>query len=281
MENKKVLFLYNKQTFMTRCSLGEGLFVKNQQAYWVDINKHLVFGNKLDTFIQYKLKSQPSVIYDFNKDFIYLGADRGLISFSLSTSVEEAIVSGPLDHDYARYRSNDGGYCGEQQLLSFMHREDPETYPGFIYSITGDSYKLIDDTVHIPNTFVPLDSSKILISDSLKSVIWLYEFDNNHELLSKTIWAKLDDNMTPDGGCVVGDFVLIAIWDGASIAVFSMRGELVQELTMPVSRPTNCKFDIKTSKLWVTSATDGLTSEQITEYPESGDTFLFDLRIIN
>jgi sugar lactone lactonase YvrE len=115
------------------------------------------------------------------------------------------------------------------------------------------------------------------VSDSLTGDIWCLELDASGALKSKKIWATLSGK-SPDGGCRAGNYVLIAIWDAAEIAVFTREGQLLQSLPVPVLRPTNCKFDDRSSRLWVTSATTGLTPNQLAAYPDSGKTMVFNLR---
>jgi len=275
-----VISLDKHRVCSTQCSLGEGLFVKNSNACWVDINNDRVFASDACSVIEYPVKNKPSVIFDFNEDYIQLGTEVGLVSLCRTKLLEDRYASVLPEHSLIDYRSNDGGYCGQHQLLSFMHRENPANYPGYVYIFSGDLYTLLDNTIHIPNTFVALDSSKILISDSLTGEIWLYQMSNDGELTSKSLWVQLDSGVTPDGGCIVADYILLALWEGAALVVITKDGEIVQYLPMPVSKPTNCKFDSLASQLWVTSASEGLTTEQMEEYPESGRTFVFDLNIL-
>lgn len=143
----------------------------------------------------------------------------------------------------------------------------------------GESFVLLDDSLHIPNSFIEIEPSKILISDSLKGQIWLYQLDDVGNLVEKTLWAQLEPGISPDGGCVVGDFVFVALWDGASIAVFDKSGTLLKNLSLPIIRPTNCKYDAVLSQLWVTSASEGLYKEKLSLYPLSGNTFVYDLEL--
>ena len=73
---------------------------------------------------------------------------------------------------------------------------------------------------------------------------------------------------------------MISLWDDSSIGVFSKKGELLQRIDLPVKRPTNCKFDLSQNQLWITSAYEGLTNKQLLKYPLSGDTFVFDVKIL-
>jgi sugar lactone lactonase YvrE len=76
----------------------------------------------------------------------------------------------------------------------------------------------------------------------------------------------------PDGICVdVYGRIWCAFWDGAAIHVFDSSGQLVNTVPLPVLRPTSIAFggpDMAT--MYVTSATIGLTNQQIAQWPLSG-----------
>lgn len=263
------------------CKLGEGLCVRGKNACWVDIDSNRVFCSNGSSVTTYLLTSKPSVIYNFNDLKIELGTDSGLVCFDRAKELETNCLGFPsrsLEVDVSEYRSNDGGDCGQHRLLGFMHRNDPENFAGSVYSVSGQQHRLLDSNISIPNTFISLSSTETLVSDSITGEIWCFKLDDSGSLKSKNLWASLD-KAAPDGGCMVDDFVLIAIWDAAEIAVFTREGELVQKIPVPVLRPTNCKFDDISSQLWVTSATTGLTPNQLAEYPDSGKTMVFNLRM--
>lgn len=261
-----------------RFSLGEGLCIYASGVSWVDINQHklAVFDGEL--LKSYNMDFTPSVIFEVKNDVFTIGCDRGVVEFFTATEKSNVITSDLSLHSMD-FRSNDGGRCGTHQLLSFMHCNDPVKNLGFVYLVKNESFLLLDDSLHIPNSFIEIEPSKILISDSLKGQIWLYELDDTGNLVKKTLWAQLDKGIAPDGGCLVGDFVFVALWDGASIAVFDKSGKLIKKLPLAVMRPTNCKYDVVRSQLWVTSASEGLSNEQLSRYPLSGNTFVYDLEL--
>jgi sugar lactone lactonase YvrE len=107
----------------------------------------------------------------------------------------------------------------------------------------------------------------------------LYLLDKSGNVVKKILWAQMEAGIAPDGGCLVGDLIFLALWDGASIAVFNKGGKLLKMLTLPIIRPTNCKFDESLSQLWVTSACEGLSEEQMSLYPDSGNTLVYDMKL--
>lgn len=259
------------------CDLGEGLAIGHDSVAWVDINQDTIFlhkNNKLNTF---KTQFKPSVIYSINKDELVFGSDVGICCLDINSGDDKLLNPINFNHSYQKYRSNDGGFCGNHQLLSFMHRTDPANNLGFVYLVSGGSFVILDDSLYIPNSFIEIEPSKILISDSLKGQIWLYQLDDLGNQIKKTLWAQLDSGLSPDGGCLVGNFVFVALWDDASIAVFDKGGKLLKKLPLPIIRPTNCKFDAVRSQLWATSASEGLSKEQMSFYPLSGNTFVYNL----
>ena len=261
------------------CVLGEGLAIGHDFVAWVDINQNIIFVYRENKLITFNTQSMPSVIYYTKQDKLVFGSDVGICCLNINSGEERLLNSGNFNHSYQKYRSNDGGFCNNHQLLSFMHRTDPAGSLGFVYRLTEESFILLDDSLHIPNSFIEIEPSKILISDSLKSQIWLYRLDNFGNLSEKTLWAQLESGVSPDGGCLVGNFIFVALWDGASIAVFDMDGTWIENLLLPVIRPTNCKFDAVRSQLWVTSASEGLSEEQMNLYPLSGSTLVYDLEL--
>ena len=259
------------------CDLGEGLAIGCDSVAWVDINQDTIFIFRNDRLNTFRTQFKPSVIYSVKKDELVFGSDAGICCLDINSGDERLLNLEKFNHNYQNYRSNDGGFCGDHKLLGFMHRNDPVKNLGFVYLVKDESFCLLDDSLHIPNSFIEIEPSKILISDSLKGKIWLYQLDDTGNLVEKTLWAQLDKGIAPDGGCLVGDFVFVALWNGASIAVFDKSGKLIKKLPLPVIRPTNCKYYTVRSQLWVTSASEGLSKEQLIRYPLSGNTFVYNL----
>ena len=272
-------FTFSKLVSNFKCNLGEGLFVNHNSTAWVDINNRLLFLSKGNTFQKFELKCQPSVVYDYSKGNVLIGADVGIVRFDAATKKEKLLVSIKNQHDINSYRSNDGGYCDELQVLSFMHKTEPSIHKGYLYSVLDGEFMLIDDTLHIPNTFINLDPLSILISDSLKNQIFLYKFNKNGTLYNKSLWSDLAEDEVPDGGCMINDLIFISFWDSAAIGVFNKKGRLLQKLSLPVIRPTNCKFNNDLSYMIVTSASEGLSSKQLKKYPMSGCTLKYNVKI--
>lgn len=80
---------------------------------------------------------------------------------------------------------------------------------------------------------------------------------------------------TPDGLSVDADGnVWSAIWDGSKVIQLSPEAEILQEIYLPVSRPTSLTFGgSDLGDLYITSASVELTPEQLGNQSQAGDIF--------
>ena len=271
--------LTNFRIISSKCDLGEGLFVNELAAAWVDINKSKIYIYK-DSLKELHVKNRPSVIYQISEDILIFGSEKGICKIDLANKTEELIneINCSSDLNLENYRSNDGGYCGDFQYLGFMHKTNHEKYPGYILLINDEKWIVIDSKIHIPNSFIDVGNNCLLISDSLSSKIWLFSFTKDGEQKNKKIWKKLGRGQIPDGGCKIGEYIYLSMWDGNAINIFDLKGGYIDSFEVPALRPTNCKFNEYDSRLWITSASNGLNKEQLSDFPESGNTFVYELR---
>ncbi len=80
----------------------------------------------------------------------------------------------------------------------------------------------------------------------------------------------------PDGMTIDTEGCLwIALWDGGRVVrVDPSKGRIVQEVAMPVSRPTSCTFGgSRYDTLFITSARTRLSEKQLARQPHAGSVF--------
>jgi L-arabinonolactonase len=119
------------------------------------------------------------------------------------------------------------------------------------------------------------DNQTMYYSDSGGSgVVYAYDFDlesgsisHRRVFLPPTGTAAVADGLTVDSeGCL-----WIAFWDGWRVERRAPDGSLLQQIAMPVQRPTSCAFGGKElNELYVTSASPEIVR---TEQPQAGDLF--------
>ena len=120
-----------KKMLASDCNLGEGLWVKRSRAAWVDINRDQLLICEGNTVRNYFTLNKPSIIYDIENNEVSIGTDRGLAKFNTQNKKEVLLSDVSSSHSVKEFRSNDGGFCGDHQLLGFMHRNDPVKNFGF------------------------------------------------------------------------------------------------------------------------------------------------------
>ena len=241
--------------------LGEGLYCDSDFIAWVDIyhDELLVFGEAGLT--KYALPAKPSVIFGRIENSLQIGTDQGMLYFELATTNYRLTEWRGLPHQLAQFRTNDGAVGAHFGLIGFMHREDPQRNKGSVCRVNGSQLTLLDDDIHIPNGFVFLDETHVLICDSLESRIYQYSFDRAGQLCDKKLFHQFDSSVSPDGGCLVNNRIWFSLWDGGALSCLDAAGNELERVLVPCKRPTNCKFDSVKRRIVFTSASAGLRED--------------------
>jgi len=262
--------------------LGEGIYIHpvNDYIYWVDISKNMLFvGNSssLDTF---SFEKKITTVLFVDDNLVYLTSSRGIEVFNTSTGLMNLVDKTPVLFSSDTFRSNDGVRISDKIYIYGVMNTNTKTTGAVVVSNNNHSY-VIDDDIYIPNTFIKLPGTNdLLISDSLMKKIYKFQFsDDWKKLEGKYIWLDLSgEEFTPDGGCITSkDRIFIALWDGFKVLEFNTKGDVLNEFKVPVPRPTNCAFNSKENKLYITSAFEGLSNRKIKKYPLSGSIIAMDI----
>ena len=262
-----------------RCILGEGLFVDDRLAAWVDIESNSIYVSTGDTTYSNVLPVQATVILRREQDLISVASASGLGVFDTDARVYREQKTFQAGIVPTGFRTNDGCQLSSgEALIGFMHSESPQKHPGGVFLVDSDgACRLLDDTIRIPNSFIETQDHSIIISDSATGSIYRCELDESKGLV-KELWHQVEPGMAPDGGCLLPDGGLaVAMWDGACVRIFEQDGTKRLDVEVSALRPTNAKVDFTSGKLWVTTASSGMTERQLADYPNSGDTLIMDL----
>lgn len=265
----------------SHCDLGEGLFNDGDTLYWVDINaSSLYIRKKSGSLSNIPLPEMASAIWKVVESKIYLAAESGICSYDISCGSWNNEVQFPVQYHKQFFRSNDGGELTSSDYIFGTMQRIPKSLAGSLYWTDGANIKEVYKGIGIPNTFIRCSDTEMLISDSFTKQIYKFKFDlKSKSVAEKSIWLDLSDgNAVPDGGCIDSQgHMYVAMWDGHCINKFCSNAELIDSYPVPVPRPTNCALSCDEKSLFITSAREELTEEQLARYPESGSVFQLDL----
>jgi sugar lactone lactonase YvrE len=148
---------------------------------------------------------------------------------------------------------------------------------GSLMRLTLDGLVSVLTSVAVPNSLAwSLDTRFMYFADGRDTVIWRYETDpRTGDLGHREPFHVLPVGSVPDGATVDSeDFLWSANYGAGEVTRYTPRGSIDTIVRMPVSQPTSCgfggeKFDV----LYITSASQRLSSTQLAEQPLAGDTF--------
>jgi len=184
-----------------------------------------------------------------------------------------------LRDDAANQRFNDGAVDAAGRFWTGTLEDGEENPVGRLTRLDPDlRHRVVDSGFLCSNGLAwSLDEHWMYFVDSRRNSIFRYPYDaetgkvGQRELFVDTTPFR----GIPDGIEVDLDGLLwCAFWDGAQIIAFDDAGTARVELSLPAPRPTSIAFggpDLCT--LFVTSASYGLSSETLAEWPHAGSVF--------
>jgi sugar lactone lactonase YvrE/DNA-binding IclR family transcriptional regulator len=150
---------------------------------------------------------------------------------------------------------------------------------GALYRLDPDAgFRTMDTGLTVPNGmgWSP-DNRTMYLADTADRVIYAYDFhEESGDISNRRIFARVSDSVpgAPDGLAVDANGNLwVAMFDGWCISEFAPDGTLMNEIIMPVPRPTSCAFGTDNKTLLVTSARIRVSESTLLQAPHSGAVF--------
>jgi sugar lactone lactonase YvrE len=164
---------------------------------------------------------------------------------------------------------------GTQPLGSDVHE--------YLYVIDPSrGLEVVDDDLQLSNGlgWSP-DGATMYSVDTTSGMLWERSYDGRTGSRGERRELLHVSDGSPDGMCVDVDGNLwVAIWGAGEIRHFSPRGELLGVVSVPAphtSCPTFAGADLDT--MVISTAADGLSPDQLAEYPDSGALFVADVGV--
>lgn len=121
------------------------------------------------------------------------------------------------------------------------------------------------------------DDTLMYFTDTGTRTIYAFDYDAvSGNVINRRAFIEVPAEMGAPDGLVVDreGYIWSACWDGAKIVRYTPTGTVDRIIPVPALRPTSCVFGgPNLDELYITSATTGLSEEQLKQYPLSGDLF--------
>ncbi|XP_007501097.1 regucalcin-like [Monodelphis domestica] len=212
---------------------------------------------------------------------VAFGTQFGLLNWENQT----VTTVSHLEQDKPSNRFNDGKVDPAGRFVAGTMPE--ESSPGVWEKQQGSLYTLYPDCsvvkqldrLGISNGLDwSLDHQIFYLIDSLTYAVHAFDYDlQSGKMGNRRLLYKLEEEeRMPDGMCIdiEGKLWVACIDAGRIIRLDPETGKRLQTLKMPTPRITSCCFGGKDySELYVTSASDGLSQEELSREPYAGDIF--------
>lgn len=263
--------------------LGEGpVWVASENAlYWVDIKGLAIF--RLDSAGDVQQWHTPFRIASLaprrGGGFI-AGTDRGFATVDLDAMRFDPIVHPEPDRTTNQF--NDGKLDRQGRFWAGTMDDDERAATGALYCLsTNQSWRRADDGYRVTNGPAFDRSGRLMYhNDSALRTTYVFDLDEDGRATDRRVFANYGPgDGYPDGMTVdAEDCLWIAFWDGWCVRRYSPAGECLAKITLPVQKPTSCAFGGPgLDRLYVTSASVGLSVRDRAEQPCAGGLFMLEL----
>jgi sugar lactone lactonase YvrE len=268
-------------------TLGEGPMwsVREQALYWVDILSHRLHRYAPDSAQQNRTwqfdEEITSVAERAEGDGLIVTMRHRLAYFDPAVEKLETLLE--VEKDLPGNRFNDGK-CDALGRLWAGTMDFGCTEPtGSLYRF-GPNNALAKIDSGYPITNGPawsVDYKTMYYNDTFHGRVYAFDFDlERGEATNRRLFLQLGGKAgNPDGMTTDSEGGLwIALWGAGKLSRRDAAGEVLQEVDLPCSQITSCTFggpDLKT--LYITTAAQGLTQEQLQGEPLAGGLFAVDL----
>lgn len=269
----------------SRATIGESLtWVPEEQAlYWADIKAPALYKTDVGTWTT-RSWNLPSDVGAFALDgagHALVALRTGLYWLTLATGALTLQTAAPFDPSLLRFNE---GACDSAGRFWIGVMCDPlgntkASVAGSLYSFTKrDGLRAHHDRCTLFNGMGwNSDESQFYLSHSYENIIFRFAYDRQTgHLGSKTEFVHLDEpGGIPDGAAIDREGGYWCAVHGAGLLHrYTSDGKLDSVIPMPVSQPTMCCFagdDLK--DLYITSAREKLSQEQLRKEPNAGGMF--------
>jgi sugar lactone lactonase YvrE len=264
-----------------RFLLGEGPIWDgaSERLLWIDIDAGAVLVGRLDgdrVIVEDRLEFAGTVgaVAVGADGQLLVAASRELVEVDAEGNRSRALL---LIADNEHRRLNDGKTDPSGRFVIGSCPTAEPTGDEWLKRVEHDgSVTTIDTGLGLSNGLAwSCDGSRFYSIDSFRHVVWVRDYDSATGAVGeRSTFVRIEDGY-PDGMCSdAEDHLWIAVYGRGEVRRYSPEGNLVAVVRVAALQTTSVAFagsgrDI----LVITTASRGLTPEELIEYPDSGRIF--------
>lgn len=267
--------------------LGEGPLwsVREQALYWVDILGHRLHRYSLDEGQRsWQFEEEISAVAECaESNDLVVTRRHGFARFNPATG--EMTTLAQVENDIPANRFNDGKCDPLGRFWAGTMDFGCERPTGSLYRLSPDlSCARIDAEYVVTNGPAWSSDYKTLYhNDSVHGRVYAFDFDLESGAVSnKRVFLQFpEEDGSPDGMTTDAEGGLwIAHWGASKVTRHAPDGKVLQTIMLPCSQITSCAFGGPgLTTLFITSAANGLSAQQLEQEPLAGGLFALNLAI--
>ena len=260
--------------------LGEGAtwHPTEQKLYWVDIEGMALHIYDPVTKINRTLPtgSRTGCVVPVECGGAIVALEKGLHSIN-TTSARLDFLINPLEEGI---RFNDGKCDPSGRFWVGSMALDQREGAAALYRFDKDQtiHKMLDNVTISNGIAWSADKKHMYFVDSPTNCIFVFDYDDASGNISnrRTLVHIPADEGSPDGMTIDANGNLwTALWGGNAVACWhGGTGKMIEKIEVPAPHVSCCTFggaDLQT--LYITTAREGMSEEQLEKYPHSGGLF--------
>lgn len=232
----------------TQCALGEGISVKYNNVWWVDIESQSIYSKKENSLQTKKLNYYPTKVAYIGKDKVEIITSKGILHLRKDNLQELKLLEFNKKMP-DNFRTNDGVKISKKDYFFGIMKIDGQRHKrSSLFRFKNQDLIDLEININIPNLFIQKSKNEYYVADSYLRKIYLIDLDQG----SCTEVHKFNKTLIPDGGYRHGGLNYICFWGSSIIKVFNDNFKEISSYDLPCTFPTSC--NINENYMHVTSA---------------------------
>ncbi len=262
--------------------LGEGAIWnhKTGELLWVNIT------GKILNFYNPKLKNNKEMftgqmvgtVVPAESGQVIVALQNGIYQLDPETGTKKLIAN--PEEGVEGNRFNDGKCDPAGRFWAGTMNMNGKKEAGALYRFDADStvHKMVENVTTSNGIVWSLDAAKMYYIDTPTRKVMAYDYDNaTGDISNPQTAVEVPEEMGyPDGMTIDAEGnIWVALWGGSAVGCWNPKtGELLRTIEVPAKNVTSCAFgDEDLGTLYITTARQGTSDEELEKYPNAGGLF--------